>query len=1017
MVLVVALPVFGLILFSGVERRQEAIDGALQETSELADAIAYEHTHMVDLAQQLARILAQLSEVRAFDEQKVRPILVDILKANPLLLNIFLADAAGNVQVSGVPAKAKVSVADRRYFINAMASGRFSSGEYIVGRLSPKPTMAFGYPLHTDGKFAGIIGISFNLDRCREMLGKGRVPQGTNFGLIDHRGIVVNRLVNPEKFIGKPDNPEIFRLMVDGPDKSSFKGLATDGFHRVFSVRKLRLPGEDSPYLYVRVGIPVDDVLYNANVVLLKNLGLLCLFLLLALFLTRVIGKKSIVDRVLRLQEASRQLAKGNLDIRVSSMVTGGELGDLARSFDEMAQQLAERQEQRQVAEEALREREANYREVFNATKDALFLHDSRTGAILEVNRAAEEMFGYPSDEFRSLSIHDLSLGLPPYSHKEALEKFGQAMTEGSHAFEWVSVRRNGERFWSEVVLTTMIIGREERILAVVRDTDEKKRALEETLREKEAAQRYLDIAGVMFTALDEKGDITLINSKGCQILDYAEEELLGQNWFEICVAPAVRDETRGRFLAIMAGAPMTSEFDENTVIARNGSERILALHMTLLRATDGVITGMLFSGDDITEQREAEEERKLLMEQLNQSRKLESIGRLAGGIAHDFNNLLTPIMGYADILKIKSSIGEKEREYVGLISQAAENARILVQQLLGFGRKQILDMQILDLNKVLLSFHDILRHTIRESIDIDVRLSPNIYGIRADKNQLEQIIMNLAINAQEAISDRGMILFETAPVDIDAEYARQHSGVIPGKYLMLAVTDNGQGMDKETLDNIFEPFFTTKGHGTGLGLANVYGLVKQHGGNIWVYSEPGKGTVFKIYFPIVEGVTAEERESVNGPHTPTVCSILLVEDNDLVRTMIEQVLEGYGYNVVSVEEPSQALTVMGSKHIDVLLTDVVMPEMNGPELHEQIRKIHPHIKVLYMSGYTDDVIVLQGVLKQGVNFIQKPFAINDLLIKLDKSIEERDPLNGSGDSAMPGGNTVAELDTSPKGE
>ncbi len=996
MVLVVALPVFGIILYAGLERRQQAIDEAFQETARLAEAIADEQEHMVAGAHQLLRTLAQLSEVRAFDGPKVQPLLVDILRNNPQFLNIFVADPAGTMRVSGQPIMAPISVADRLYFIKAMETDRFSSGEYIVGRVNGQPTIAFAFPFKNDsGGIAGVIVVSFNLDGCRAVFNKALLPSGTNYGLIDHRGIVVNRYINPEQYIGKPDNPEIFRRMVTGPDQDSFQGSGNDGLFRIFSTRKMHLAGEDHPYLYVRVGIPVDSVLYNANLLLLKNLGLLCLFLLLSLFLTRIIGKKSIIDRVARLQEASRRLADGDLDTRVAAVVNGGELGSLARSFDEMARQLALREQQRREAETALRERETNYREIFNATNDALFIHDSCTGAVIEVNKAAEEMFGYRGEEFKFLSIDDVSLAQPPYSIEEAMEFFRLARSEGAQRFEWISVRKNGERFWTEVVLSSTTIGGVGRVLAVVRDNNERKHALEEILREKEAAQRYLDIAGVMFTALDANGDITLINNKGCQILAYTEEELLGKNWFDICVAPAERDESRSKFLAFIGGEPMTSQFDENIVVARDGSQRILALHMTLLRAQDGVITGMLFSGDDITEQREAEEERKLLMEQLNQSRKLESIGRLAGGIAHDFNNLLTPIMGYADILKIKSSLGEKEREHVGLISQAAENARILVQQLLGFGRKQILDMQILDLNKVLLSFQDILRRTIRESIDIDMRLSPNVYGIRADRNQLEQIIMNLAINAQEAISDRGMILFETAPVDIDEEYARQHSGVVPGKYLMLAVTDNGKGMDKETLENIFEPFFTTKGHGTGLGLANVYGLVKQHGGNIWVYSEPGKGTVFKIYFPIVEGVTAEERESVTGLHTPTVCSILLVEDNDLVRTMIEQVLEGYGYTVLSVEDPSQALKVMGTKHIDILLTDVVMPGMNGPELHEQIRKAHPHIKVLYMSGYTDDVIVLQGVLKQGVNFIQKPFAINDLLIKLDKSIKERDPLQG----------------------
>ncbi|GFE62903.1 hybrid sensor histidine kinase/response regulator [Geobacter sp. AOG2] len=390
----------------------------------------------------------------------------------------------------------------------------------------------------------------------------------------------------------------------------------------------------------------------------------------------------------------------------------------------------------------------------------------------------------------------------------------------------------------------------------------------------------------------------------------------------------------------------------------------------------------------DISERKAAEAERQTLMTQLGQSQKIESIGRLAGGIAHDFNNLLTPILVYAEMVRNRVPDGTRDAERLEGIIQAADKARMLTQQLLSFGRKQVLEMKILDLNKVIRAFHDILRRTIRENIAIHLHLAEGEYGIRADHNQVEQIIMNLAINAQDAMDDKGSIAIETAPVTLDDDYARLHAGVTPGRYLMLAVTDTGSGMSPETLDHLFEPFFTTKpvGKGTGLGLATVYGLVRQHEGHIWVYSEVGRGTVFKIYFPLADGAPAEEETPAAdfgmvhaGDH-----AILLVEDNDMVRQLVCDLLNTCGCQVIVAEGPRQALALSAGRPVDLLLTDVVMPGMNGPELYRTLLETHNGLKVLYMSGYTDNAIVHHGVLDEGINFIQKPFTVKDLARKID---------------------------------
>lgn len=378
---------------------------------------------------------------------------------------------------------------------------------------------------------------------------------------------------------------------------------------------------------------------------------------------------------------------------------------------------------------------------------------------------------------------------------------------------------------------------------------------------------------------------------------------------------------------------------------------------------------------------------RKQLEDQLIQAQKMESIGRLAGGIAHDFNNLLTPIIGYSEFLKEDLPDNDPATLKAERILKAANRAQNLVQQLLSFSRKQIMELKPININQIISAFHDIVRRTVRENIEIRLHLSEGKHAVHGDKNQIEQVIMNLVVNAQDAIADSGIITVETAQVLLDDEYACHHAEVTPGHYLMLAVTDTGCGMDRETRQRIFEPFFTTKGigKGTGLGLATVYGIVRQHGGNIWVYSEPGAGTTFKVYFPLIDAEPTVE--------TPVIAdrlqlaaerfTILVVEDNDMVKNMVHELLVRHGYEVLSYSSPKEATQEVKERRLDLLIADVVMPEMNGPELHHRLLATHPDLKVLYMSGYTSNAIVRQGVLKEGIQYIQKPFAISEFARKV----------------------------------
>jgi PAS domain S-box-containing protein len=419
----------------------------------------------------------------------------------------------------------------------------------------------------------------------------------------------------------------------------------------------------------------------------------------------------------------------------------------------------------------------------------------------------------------------------------------------------------------------------------------------------------------------------------------------------------------------------------------RDGSLAFVRESARVVRAEDGGVLYYDGTIEDITERRRLED-------QLRQAQKMEAVGRLAAGVAHDFNNLLTIVIGYSDLALQRLSTDNRLRPTLDEIKKAGERAAWLTRQLLAFSRKQVLQPQILDLNSVLTNVDRMLRRVIGEDIDLVMHLPPGLGRVKADPGQIEQVIMNLAVNARDAMPQGGQLTVEAANVELDSHYANMHQSVVPGHYVMLAMSDTGIGMDEETQAHIFEPFYTTKepSKGTGLGLSTVYGIVKQSGGNVWVYSEPGKGTTFKVYLPrvdqVAEGVAPGEPEV--GELSRGSETILLVEDEKAVRCLAREVLECRGYHVVETEGVTEALRVgeQNKEHIHLLLTDVVMPEMSGRELAGHLTPLHPETKVLYMSGYADTAVVHNGLLAPGTALLQKPFTAQALTRKVREVLD-----------------------------
>ena len=474
----------------------------------------------------------------------------------------------------------------------------------------------------------------------------------------------------------------------------------------------------------------------------------------------------------------------------------------------------------------------------------------------------------------------------------------------------------------------------------------------------------------------DLNGTITSWNKGAEKIYGYTPEEAVGKNIS--LLAPSDRPDEIPEFLRKVARGEVV-EHHESVRVTRDGRHLNVSISVSPMRDSQGQIIGASAIARDMTSQKRAEG-------QLRQSQKMEAVGRLAGGVAHDFNNILGIINACTEFLRDRIDPTADLTQYVENITKAIERGSSLTRQLLAFGRSSAIKPRILDLNERLSEISKLLRPLMGDDVEILIVPKSPAAVVEADPGQLDQIVVNLAVNARDAMPEGGKFILETTAVMLDEAFAMQHQSMPPGKYVVLAVSDTGTGMDEATMSRIFEPFFTTKelGKGTGLGLATVYGIVKQGAGHILVYSEPGNGTTFKIYLPSAEhkiglGSTSEA-ETVAPKRQGT--TILLAEDDEIMRSLTRKALEDHGYSVIEADDGKSALELAASHagQIDLLLTDVVMRRMSGPELVERLAASHPGLKVVYMSGYTGELIAEREVVKRGFNLLEKPFTRSALL-------------------------------------
>jgi PAS domain S-box-containing protein len=603
----------------------------------------------------------------------------------------------------------------------------------------------------------------------------------------------------------------------------------------------------------------------------------------------------------------------------------------------------------------------------------AILLLDRR-GTVLVANGTVSKSLGVPMERLIGSSLYDHL----PYDVARYRRLHYDRVFETGKPVQFTD-ERAGRTFET---LASPVLGSEgevEYVAVYAQDVTEQRR-LERALRESEKRYRELfDEAPVGYHEIDGEGRIIDVNKRELEMLGYEREEMVGRYIWEF-----VQEDMRGHFMEFIEGRIGPEATFERTYKKKDGGLLPVMVHTRVLMDEEGRIRGSRSAIMDITELKRLEEEKASLENQLMQAQKMEAIGRLAGGIAHDFNNILTVIKGTCELSLLDMKREDPLYSRIKEIEQAADRAKELIKKLLAFSRRQIIQMRVLDLNEIIRGMEGMLKRIIGEDIELVTFLSPRLGLIKGDPTQIEQAIINIVVNARDAMPEGGTLTIETKNVELDGAYVKNHLGAKVGSYVMLAISDTGIGMTKEIQERIFEPFFTTKevGRGTGLGLSTVYGIVKQMGGNIYVYSEPKKGTTIKIYLPRTDGELekGQEEEAIEvkeGGET-----ILLVEDEEAVRGLAKEMLMRQGYKVIEASNPKEALELAENhkEPIHLVLTDVVMPGITGVKLFEHIKRLHPEAKVLYTSGYTENVITQHGVLKEGIDFIQKPFTFEGLV-------------------------------------
>ncbi len=965
------LPALGIILYSGLEMRRHRLADAENGLSHLLDSLAASQEDLVSQSRALFDILSELPAIRTRDSGACSALLASLLRRNPQYANILAADPSGNVFASATPV-GPINAADRKYFREAVASREFSAGEYAVSRSTGIPSLHFARPVYDErGVLRAVVLAAFDVGHFKTLVARERMPPSSVFIVTDHAGIVLHDSRGPS-LSGRLSREEALLGALRGSaDGGVFSEGSTDGIRRLYSFRRLRLSADRRPYLLVAVGVPDSAIYAVPDNILVRNLILLAVAALFAGAAAWVLGNAAIVDRLKDLVTAVRRFGQGDMAARAGRR-GGGEIGLLARSFDEMAQSIEARDRTQRTAEEALRESEERYRSLFQDSPAVTLLVDPETGGIADANAAACRYYGFSREELRGRNLADLDT-LPA---SQVCERIAKARAEGGSHFVASHRLASGEVRPVEVFSGPVSSHGKTLLHSIVHDISARHRALD-ALRLSEERYRLVveNASDVIFVAQD--GFVKFPNPRSVSLTGFAPEELTSVP-FPTFIHPEDREMVVDRYRRRLAGEDVPAHYTFR-LLTKSGDTLWMDIGSVLI-TWEGRPATLNFVRD-ITLQ-------KKLEAQLLHAQKMEAVGTLAGGIAHDFNNLLQAITGFAALGLIALPVGDDRlRSNLRNIVKAADRATALVRRLLAFSRQDGPSPQrLLDLNDEVVHTAEILERTIPKMIRIETRLAPDLRPILADPVQVEQVIMNLATNARDAMPDGGRIRIETENRAVSDDDEHRPAGGASGPCVVLRVTDTGIGMDAGTKAKMFDPFFTTKdvGAGTGLGLSTIYGIVLGHGGWIRCESEPGRGTCFEIVFPAAaEPLRGPGEEAPAGPAPPVGSgTILFVDDEEMIRGLAKAIFESAGYSVVLAQSGEEALDVFrrDAGRFDLVILDIGMPGMGGWKCLDEMRRVDPGARVLVASGYSESRHAPESIDAGASGFIAKPYTAPEIL-------------------------------------
>jgi len=639
------------------------------------------------------------------------------------------------------------------------------------------------------------------------------------------------------------------------------------------------------------------------------------------------------------------------------------------------ASKLARNITDRKRAEAEVRASEGRYRALFDHAPDGILIADPHS-TYLDANPSMCRMLGYAREELIGLQASDI---VAPTEIPHIATALDAINTTADYRRQWIFLRKDGSVFAADVIATAMPDGN---LLAMVRDITERNEAIAALHTAEERMRFALQNAQVGIWDADYVTGVVRWSETLEAQYGLAPGTFGGT--FESYVALIHPDDREATIEAVGQGMKSGADFTtQHRTIRPDGAVRWLTGSGRVLLGDDGRPLRAVGISLDVTE-------RRALDAQYQQAQKMEAIGRLAGGVAHDFNNLLTVILGYSQLLQRSLAPGDPRGQDVAEIQKAGAMAATLTRQLLAFSRKEIIEPRLLDLNRVFADMRGMLERLIGEDVQVVLRLRPELAAVRADRAQMEQVLMNLAVNARDAMPDGGIVTIETANVTLDALYAKTYLSLTPGSYVTLTVTDTGSGMTPEVQRHLFEPFFTTKerGKGTGLGLATVHGIVTRNGGSVNVYSEVGRGSSFRVYLPMADAQPLPVTPLPESRPNAGTLRVLVVEDAEGLRELARRLLEELGHTAIVAANADEATRLFETQAVDVLLTDVVMPGTSGPDLARRLLEERPTLRVVYMSGYTEDAIVHRGALAPGVVFLHKPFTIETLDVKIREAVD-----------------------------